>query len=779
MDKPISADSTVGRAARAAPEQACLASPSENAKQPLIMYGMVIAPIIAALLPALFFAFGYHNDYNAWSYDSHTCCNQHPETSMLIEVGRYFGAYAQNLQFFTIRTLAALWVWRLVGILSVAGLSVYYLHIVSLQRPLTWRDTFLSVAVFTLPTMQFQAIWVSMYSFWTPPILLSLIGAHLLIRATDGLDLANSAAIRRCLRLTSLAFVSMLAGCFFYPMSAAFLLVPVAHLLLTEKSKQYHLTAILAVMVFGSAFVALFAIHKFIVLPHLSNVPYLGEYSYSFSGNLLAEATRRLIFYLREGAYLWFAVEIPMLPKLVGAAAFLALICCVIRVVRGDVGVNELINVALACGLLMIALGPVLIVDQFAVTYRIRLAMNAIELLLFFWLLSQFTVASSRIAAIFAVVGLGASFVDVYGTAAASGAEHALYAKSVTKLSERDYHSIAILRPFCCKQAFGLPLKFDLGVLAPIPGIFDLLIGPRYNNKATFDVTTIVLGSADISPNTPRKDYGLPLAIEKNAIVIDTSSIYHVPSFASAISQLATVSVRPRDTRRGIRFGPANAVDGLPSTFWETAAGFPISLELEFPTAHLLRGYSLSTVDTPERMPSNWEICVSADRSHWHRLQKTQEGAPWKHEEIRHYSVPPTSGVKGIKLLVNATDDRTFLRLYEFRPEFVTPSAQASEPEVVQDASALKADDDCQAERKDSQTPEAKALPQLLYAYEGYNIVQVGDLYIGIAQDLGPTNIDAVLSGSISRPPPNKFIVAHDASEVEAAIDRYVRQARK
>ena len=40
-----------------------------------------------------------------------------------------------------------------------------------------------------------------------------------------------------------------------------------------------------------------------------------------------------------------------------------------------------------------------------------------------------------------------------------------------------------------------MPLRLDFGVLAPIDGIFDLLIGPRYNGDAAFDVATIVLPS--------------------------------------------------------------------------------------------------------------------------------------------------------------------------------------------------------------------------------------------------------------------------------------------
>ena len=151
-----------------------------------VIYACVLTSIIFALIPALFFSYGYHNDFNAWGYDSHTCCDQHPETRVLLAVGRYFASIAENLQFFTIHTVDDLWLWRLIGILSTAALAAYYLHIVSLGRPPTWLNACLAVALFTLPTMQFQAIWPSMYTMWTPPILLSLLAAQAFAQGRRG-----------------------------------------------------------------------------------------------------------------------------------------------------------------------------------------------------------------------------------------------------------------------------------------------------------------------------------------------------------------------------------------------------------------------------------------------------------------------------------------------------------------------------------------------------------------------------------------------------------------
>jgi hypothetical protein len=113
------------------------------------------ASVFIALSPALLFAFGYHNDFNAWAYDTRTCCTRHPETQMLLGIGGYFAAYAENLQFHVIHGLRDFWLWRLVGAVSTALLAVYYLHIVSLRRPPMWTNACLTIALFTLPTMRF------------------------------------------------------------------------------------------------------------------------------------------------------------------------------------------------------------------------------------------------------------------------------------------------------------------------------------------------------------------------------------------------------------------------------------------------------------------------------------------------------------------------------------------------------------------------------------------------------------------------------------------------
>jgi hypothetical protein len=621
----------------------------------VIRYAVLAAAIFAALSPALFFSFGFHNDYNAWGYDAQSCCTHHPETLILNAIGRYFGAVAQNLQFLTITNLRSLWIWRLVGIGSAALLALFYLNIVSLGSTPSWEDVFLSCAVFTLPTMQFQAIWVSMYMFWTPPILLSLVAARVFIDAAQRRVTGSIAP-------WVTGFVALLAGLFFYPASATFVLAPTAHLLLARDSAARRRAAAAAVAALGGAFVALFFIHKFLVLPHMSGVPYLGEYEFSFASRVFSEAASRLRIYLGIGAYFWLGLELPWLPTVVDIATVVALVYLGIDLARRRIKVSTLTSAVLACGLFLVAAAPLVAVQQFSQTFRITFTMTAIELLLFFWLMKRFPVNTTALASVFAGLGIVLAFLSVYATAASAGEAHALYAQSVDSIARSPrsgFTAIVVLQPNRPRQAFGFTLRNDFGGLPPIHHIFDLLLGPRYSGLAAFDVTEFRLPPVD----------GVPIALEKDAVIIDASPLYGVPNFRNFSHRVGLVSAQPRGT-----IGPMYAVDGDPNSFWEVCGPsyshpFPIEFKLELATDRKITGYSLSTLEETVRMPNAWEVWTTSDLQYWRLVQQVRGAGGWKTRETRHYRLENLSVVKGIKLVINGTDIGPCMRLYEFVPE--------------------------------------------------------------------------------------------------------------
>ena len=140
-------------------------------------------------------------------------------------------------------------------------------------------------------------------------------------------------------------------------MSATFVLVPAAHLLVTENGAPSRRMAVAATIVLGSAFIAYFSIHKFIVLPHLTDAPYLGDYAFSFTPNIFFEAVRRITAYLGSGGYFWLCLDVAWFPKLIGLSAFVAFSYCVMLVVRRSITTTGLINVLMACCLFIVCCG--------------------------------------------------------------------------------------------------------------------------------------------------------------------------------------------------------------------------------------------------------------------------------------------------------------------------------------------------------------------------------------------------------------------------------------
>ena len=59
---------------------------------------------------------------------------------------------------------------------------------------------------------------------------------------------------------------------------------------------------------------------------------------------------------------------------------------------------------------------------------------------------------------------------------------------------------------------------------------------------------------------------------------------------------------------------------------------------------------------------------------------------------------------------------------------------------------------------------------ELLYAYQRYNLLRVGQLYVAIAQSLGPVDVRGVLENVVARPPSEQFIVAHDVWSLKASV---------
>ena len=76
------------------------------------------------------------------------------------------------------------------------------------------------------------------------------------------------------------------------------------------------------------------------------------------------------------------------------------------------------------------------------------------------------------------------------------------------------------------------------------------------------------------------------------------------------------------------------------------------------------------------------------------------------------------------------------------------------------------------AARKPVVRLDTVADPELLYSYSNYNVLGVGDLYLGVAAELGnKINVPAILANAAPRPPAADFIFEKDPAVLEQRID--------
>ncbi len=606
--------------------------------------------VFLALSPALLFSFGYHNDFWAWAYPAETCCSGHPESAITMATGRWFSAWMLNIQFISINSLEDLWSWRLVNIGTTAMFAMYYLSIVSRQVDVKisaypFRDFWLTVGIFTLPTMQLHAIWASNFTYFMPPLFLALFAADAGLRATVAVsqrDLGGWSAA---------ATLAVLAALFFYPPSATFILVPVAHRLMFRGGTNERRYALLSALFLSAGYVGFFAINRFILLPRLESLPSMGDYHFIFNESLVREALNRFSYYVYEAAFLWSAYELAWIPYLV-TAMFLGGFWIAARQPVALIWKELFGNFALVVCLFVLACVPMLVAYKFSTSFRVMFTGTAL-LLVAGWRLTLAQLQhTAKIQGLVASSALVICFVGVYGVSQLAASEYKKHASALSGLDKDAFHAIAFIHPEEKKRFLDLKLRGDFGKVYPISTTGDQLIGPRYKGHAHFDVAELKVSETANS-----------IILEKNTVVVDNRASAVRGGGIPLVELMAgTVHAEPRG-----HSGPMNAVDGSPYSFWEVwGSTYPINLELVLNTPKALKGYRMTAYEATERMPTSWELWVSLDLKHWQLLEQRHTDKPWVAREIREFQLPEITTARGLRLVVNGSAAGAGVRLYEF-----------------------------------------------------------------------------------------------------------------
>lgn len=219
--------------------------------------------IFLTYTPYIYFNFGFHNDFEIWSYDNKVCCSGFPETPHLIRIGRFLQAYLQNifLSFFT--DLESLAYGRFLGVLF-AGLSGIILSSLARKNGMgRLPSAVLGAAACLLPPVQVNLAWLTNFI----PGLFNLALVLVVSSIFPGWQSILAKEKGKRLQL-GLCVLLLLAVLFIYPPTAGFFLLPalIRILYVGVENKTERTQAIYHLAFFGSVCLAYFVFHRFVYM---------------------------------------------------------------------------------------------------------------------------------------------------------------------------------------------------------------------------------------------------------------------------------------------------------------------------------------------------------------------------------------------------------------------------------------------------------------------------------------------------------------------------------
>lgn len=607
------------------------------------MAGLVAAVLGLAYMPVAFFTFGFHNDYWAWGFDASWCCGPHPEAAITASIGRILAAKLLTAQFLFIHTLDDLRMWRVITVLTLALNALYFLYLIRREAP----GSGLAVAgavtalVFLHKTMQLNVLWASNIVYFNVPILLALIGAHLLVLARERHD--RPAAAAGCY---ALALAPLVTALFMYPPTATFLVVPPLYGLLMRPpalGRQFVSAAILAV-VLGTGFGLYVLLHRYLILPDLPAEVSMSTYRWELPPLPFRTALSRLLrVYLPDAGNAW-SIWDSALPGLVLlgviGAGLLAAVFGSLRRGRPKEGAASIVAAGSLFGLLALALLPNLVAAQLATTVRVLFVPGACLVVGFAWAITRLLPRHAPVV----LAGLAAcaaplAFANVWTTAAVAAHEHQAIGRGLAGLGDSERRSIVILRSDAARQLLGIDVNEAFRPLPPIVPIGDHFLGRRHRGEASFDLSIV-----STRPGQP------PIFVEAGTGVVDIQAMLedHTRARPVVFGRIAgTLTVRPEGAARGV----ADAFDGAGGTFWEAwTTPFPISVEIALSSPRPVASYSLSSGvhERSDRMPTGWRLMARGDGGGWEEIDH-QRGLLWRDGEARRFPTVAAGPWRGLR----------------------------------------------------------------------------------------------------------------------------------
>lgn len=599
-----------------------------------VLAAVVTLPILA-YAPAVFFSFGFHNDYWAWGFDANWCCGPHPEAAITAAIGRILAAWLLTAQFLLIHSLEDLAIWRGVTIATLALNCLYLFHLLRREAPGAGHGpaAAATLLVFLHKTMQLNVLWASNLVYFNVPILLALAGAHLLLLAREGRQRPAVAVA-----LHGLALVPLVTALFIYPPSATFLIVPPLYGLLMRRPDLFDSlrTAAVLALLLAAGFALYAGIHRHLVLPSLPEGVSMSTYRWELPPQPLRTALSRLLrFYLPDAANGWtiWTAKAPGFALL--AAILLGLGWSVWRHWRAGrpaVALAEVVAVGALFALASLAILPNLVAEQFATSVRVLFVPGASLGIGLCWVAVRLLPprAAMRVLAGSVAVAGCLACAGVLTTARLAEREHEAIGAALAPLDRSMRQDIVVLRSNAPRRFLGLEVNEAFRPLPPIVLIGDAFLGRRHRGEARFDLSIV-----STQAGQP------PIFVESATTVIDLQPMREEEATDRPV-RFGVIGGRITVTPPGAAKGVADAFDGSNATFWEAwTTPFPIAVRIDFTSPRAPGGYRLAAGlhERSDRMPTGWEVYASADGNDWTPLDR-QVAADWRDGEVRRYALP-------------------------------------------------------------------------------------------------------------------------------------------
>lgn len=622
--------------------------------------------------PFIYYQFGFHNDFEIWTYDNKICCSGFSETSHLIRIGRFLQAFLQNIYLSFFSELFHFSVGRGVGILF-AAISAYLLSRLARDKGMSpWSSTVFSLSVFLLPSVQVNLSWITNF---VP----GLLNSVLVIFASAIYLKAQSFVESKKKKFLFLSFFLLLSSLFIYPPTAGFFLIPLLVQILYKgvKSRIERLEAFKMLGFFVLTCVTYYLIHRLIFVPWYNYTYEKSEfYRFEVSGSIW----KNFIVFIRDIIPMMLNLWNPAPFNLFAAAVLMVVVFAatfssykIIKLQSSEAKANLKWDFILLVVTFFIINGPVISAAGGPPSfYRTWHPGGAAVLLFFFKSIESFSNGKLKIISLSLILIVACDFAFKASSYVGSTLSKQMdYSKEQIEQQfspQKEHYFIVELRPL--KLIYKHPLWGELGFLHILTrGHVGYILKRDFNQALVPKIENVVALQNDnqlfLEPQFLKEILNKDnFTLDKDLII--QKKLFQTPESiqkSSHVNLVGTVTATGESTDYA---RPFRAVDNIYYSFWETQSPLPILYDFNFFESKKISCYTLhaGVDESPDRMPRSWRFLASLDGTKWDVLDMRLNEQNWTDYSSRKFRLLNSKEYTNYRFEFLETNGSNVLRIY-------------------------------------------------------------------------------------------------------------------